>query len=265
MAASSSYKCAYPSIVNSPLKVFIVDDEAPARARLRGLLDDCRLSLPNVVVGEAGCSQDALRLLALHEADVVLLDYDMPGRDGLDCARELARGSRPPAVIFVTAHEQHALAAFDVGALDYLLKPVRLARLEASLRRVLRSPQPVAAGQIAAPDLSQRHLTVNDRGRVLRVSVTDVLYLRAELKYVTLRTREREYVLTDTLSQLEQDHSPAFVRIHRNCLVNRQHLMGFQMRREDDEERWFALLRDWPERLLVSRRQTHMVKAYRQA
>jgi len=249
--------------VNGPIKVFIVDDEAPARARLRSLLEDCRVPLPNVVVGEAGCSQDALRLLAMQEADVVLLDYDMPGQDGLDCARELARSPRPAAVVFVTAHDQHALAAFDVGALDYLLKPVRLARLEASLRRVLRSAQPSAAGQIAAADLSDRHLTVNDRGRVLRVSVEEVLYLRAELKYVTLRTREREYVLTETLSQLEQDYSPAFVRIHRNCLVNRQHLTGFQLGREDGEDRWFALLRDWPERLPVSRRQTHVVKAYR--
>ena len=251
--------------MNSPIKVFIVDDEAPARARLRSLLEDCRVSLPNVVVGEAGCSQDALRLLAVHEADVVLLDYDMPGGDGLDCARELACSAKPPAVVFVTAHDQHALAAFDVGAVDYLLKPVRLARLEASLRRVLRSPQPVAAGQIAAAGSIERHLTVNDRGRVLRVSVEDVLYLRAELKYVTLRTREREYVLTDTLNQLERDYSPAFVRIHRNCLVSRQHLMGFQLRRVDDEDRWLALLRDWPERLPVSRRQTHVVKAYRQS
>jgi two-component system response regulator AlgR len=258
---SSKYAC--PSIVNNPLKVFIVDDEAPARARLRGLLDDCRESLPNVVIGEAACSRDALLMLAILEADVVLLDYDMPGQDGLDCARELARHPKSPAVVFVTAHDQHALAAFEVGALDYLLKPVRLARLEASLRRVLRSVQPVATGHVAAADSSQRHLTVNDRGRVLHVSIEDVLYLRAELKYVTLRTREREYVLTETLSQLEQDYSPVFVRIHRNCLVNRQHLMGFQLGRNDDEERWFTLLRDWPERLLVSRRQTHMVKAYR--
>ena len=249
--------------MNGPIKVFIVDDEAPARARLRGLLGDCRVSLPNVVVGEASCSQDALRLLALHEADLVLLDYDMPGQDGLACASELACGPRPPAVIFVTAHDQHALAAFDVGALDYLLKPVHLTRLEASLRRVLRSAQAGEAGQIAPAVLSESHLTVNDRGRVLRVSVEEVLYLRAELKYVTLRTREREYVLTETLSQLEQDYSPTFVRIHRNCLVNRQHLMGFQLGREDGEDRWFALLRDWPERLPVSRRQTHVVKAYR--
>ena len=249
--------------MNSPIKVFIVDDEAPARVRLHSLLADCRESLPNIVVGEASCSQDALRLLALHEADLVLLDYDMPGQDGLACARELACGPKPPAVVFVTAHDQHALAAFDVGAVDYLLKPVRLARLEDSLRRVLRSAQAGEAGQIAPAVSSEPHLTINDRGRVLRVNVEEVLYLRAELKYVTLRTREREYVLTETLSQLEQDYSPTFVRIHRNCLVNRQHLMGFQLGREDGEERWFALLRDWSERLPVSRRQTHVVKAYR--
>ena len=250
--------------MNSPLKVLIVDDEAPARARLRGLLEDCRASLPNVVVGEASCSKDALRLLATHEADVVLLDYEMPGADGLHCARELARLSKPPAVILVTAHDEHALGAFEVGALDYLLKPVRLARLETALRRALRSVQPGEAGQGAAAQSSHSHLTVNDRGRVLHIPVEEVLYLRAELKYVTLRTREREHVLTESLHQLEQDFAQAVVRIHRNCLVNRQHLAGFELGRHEQEERWFALLRDWPERLLVSRRRTHLVKAYRQ-
>lgn len=250
--------------MNSPLKVLIVDDEAPARVRLRGLLQDCRASLPNLVVGEASCSEDALRLLSQHDADVVLLDFDMPGADGLHCARELARLRKPPAVIFVTAHDEHALGAFDVGALDYLLKPVRLARLETALKRVLRSGQLGEAGPGGAAQSSQSHLTVNDRGRVLRVPVEEILYLRAELKYVTLRTREREYVLTESLNQLEQDLAQVFVRIHRNCLVHRQHLMGFELGRHEQEERWFALLRDWPERLLVSRRRTHLVKAYRQ-
>jgi len=250
--------------VNNPIKLFIVDDEAPARARLRGLLDDCRESLPNVLIGEAGSSQEALQASALHEADVVLLDIDMPGADGLHCARELARRAKPPALIFVTAHNEYALPAFDVGAVDYLLKPVRMMRLEASLRRVFRPGRESGAGPGLMASSPSGYLTVNDRGRVLRVPVEEVLYLRAELKYVTLRTREREYVLTESLNQLEREFSQSFMRIHRNCLVNRRHLMGFELGHEQDDERWVAVLHDWPERLPVSRRQTHVVTAYRQ-
>jgi two-component system response regulator AlgR len=250
--------------VNHPIKVFIVDDEAPARARLRGLLDDCRRSLPNVLLGEAGSSQDALQAPALHEADVVLLDIDMPGGNGLHCARELARRDKPPTIIFVTAHNEHALAAFDLGAVDYLLKPVRLMRLEAALKRVLHPGVAHEAGPGLAENLPDRHLMVNDKGRVLRVPIEDVLYLRAELKYVSLRTRAREYVLTESLNQLEQEFSPALIRIHRNCLVSRRHLVGFELGHDDDGDRWYAVLQNWPERLPVSRRQTHVVKAFRE-
>ena len=233
-----------------PLQLFIVDDEALARKRLRNLLADCQSELPNTVVGEAGCSQDALHDAGMARADVVLLDIDRPGQDGLSCARALAQRAKPPAVIFVTAHQEHAMAAFDVAALDYLLKPVRLTRLLGALKRVHQIETEVA-----------RYFTVNDRGRVLRVGLEQVLYLRAELKYVTLRTRELEFVLTETLGQIEQDFPRDFLRIHRNCLVNRSHLTGFEF--EHGEGRWYAVLRDWPERWVVSRRQSQVVRDYR--
>lgn len=248
--------------MNRSINIFIVDDEAPARARLRCLLDDCRETLPNSVIGEASCGHDALQALGSRDVDVVLLDIDMPGMDGVNCARELVRRPNPPAVVFVTAHNEYAIAAFDLGAVDYLLKPVRLVRLEESLKRVLKLTQ----GDDAEPmpvDQRRRNITVNDRGRVYRIPVRDVLYLRAELKYVTLRTVTQEHVLTDSLNQLEQDFLQDFVRIHRNCLVNRIHLKGFELRHENAEDRWFAVLRDWPERLPVSRRQTFVVQAYR--
>ncbi len=236
--------------MRKPLAIFIVDDEALARKRLRNLLADCNNELANTVVGEAACSQDALQDGAMERADLVLLDIDMPGQDGLACALALAQRAKPPAVIFVTAHQEHAMAAFDVAALDYLLKPVRLTRLVEALQRV-----PKRAAEVAS------YFTVNDRGRVLRVGLEQVLYFRAELKYVTLRSREAEYVLTESLNQIEQDFPQDFLRIHRNCLVNRTHLSGFEMRHGED--RWYAVLRDWPERLAVSRRQSQVVQDYR--
>lgn len=233
-----------------PLAIFIVDDEALARKRLRNLLVDCNNELANTVVGEAACSQDALQEGAMERADLVLLDIDMPGQDGLACARALAQRAKPPAVIFVTAHQEHAMAAFDVAALDYLLKPVRRQRLLAALQRV-----PKRAAEVTS------YFTVNDRGRVLRVALEQVLYLRAELKYVTLCTRQTQYILSESLSQIEQDFPGEFLRIHRNCLVSRSQLVGFEW--QPAQERWVAVLRDWPERLSVSRRQTQVVQDYR--
>lgn len=253
----------FPFDVNAPLKVFIVDDEAPARARLHRLLEDCCDVLPNMVVGEACSGQEMLDAPTLSAADVVLLDIEMPGMDGLSCARELMMRKDPPAVIFTTSHADYAVAAFDVAAFDYLLKPVRSQRLIEAFNRVLLRRRG-NNDALAKPTQPVRYLTVNDKGRVLKVPVDDVLYLRAELKYVTLRTREREFVLTDSLGHLEQMFALDFVRIHRNCLINRHYLIGFETGLENGESRWFAVLRDWPARLLVSRRQTQLVKSFRE-
>lgn len=242
--------------MSEALRVFIVDDEAPARARLRGLLEDCAEALPNEVVGEADSGAAALAALERLHADVVLLDIRMPGTDGIEVARRLANWPERPAIVFVTAYDAHAVTAFELRACDYLLKPVRRDRLLDALRRV-RPAEPVLA--VSTRD----HFTVSDRGRVLRVPVGEVLYLRAELKYVTLRTREREFVLDEPLTKLEEDYAGDLVRIHRNCLVNRAQLAGFELHREGDETRWVALLKDWPEVLPVSRRQSHVVRDFR--
>lgn len=240
---------------NQALQIFIVDDEGPARARLSAVLEDCAEELPLVLAGEAASGPEALAALARLPVDVVLLDIRMPGMDGLEVARQLAARPQAPAVIFVTAYDAHAVSAFEVQARDYLLKPVRKDRLLEALRRV----QP-AVGAVAE---ETAHFTVNDRGRVLRVPMADVLYLRAELKYVTLRTRDREYVLDDPLLKLEETYANDLLRIHRNCLINRAWLTGFELQRDGEESRWLAILKDWPEKLPVSRRQTHVVRAFR--
>lgn len=246
------------------LRILIADDEAPARTRLRGLLEDCATELPNRVVGEAATGREVIEALARTPADVALLDIHMPGMDGLEAARHLQRLEHPPAVIFVTAHDEHALQAFEVRAMDYLLKPVRLARLREALARVTpMSPAMATSLMEMAP--RRTHFSVNERGRLWLVPLEDVLYLRAEMKYVTARTREREYVLDDPLIKLAEELEGDFLRIHRNCLVAKHHLAGFELVRDGDESGWVALLKDWPERLPVSRRQAHIIRDFRQS
>lgn len=245
----------------APLRVLIVDDEAPARARLRDLLGDIAATQPTRVVGLAANGVEALRLLDSELADVVLADIRMPVMDGVELARHVLRLERPPAVIFTTAYDQYAIQAFELAATDYLLKPVRAQRLAESLARVRRQ-LPVAHEMLAglAPG-PRRHFSVNERGRILLVPIADVLYLRAELKYVTARTVEREFLLDESLVQLEQEFSGRFVRVHRNCLVARAAVTGVERAGEQDgEARWDVLLAGVPERLPISRRQWPVVR-----
>ena len=195
------------------LQVLIVDDEQLARMRLRSLVETCS-EPPCQVVGEAEDADEALRVLAQMPCDVVLLDIAMPGRDGLKLADELRRQPAPPMVVFITAHADHALRAFEVDATDYLTKPVRRERLQAALMRV---DERRANRAEVAP--SGPVLVVSDRGRVLRVPATEVLYLKAEQKYVSLCSTRGRWVLDDALSDLEQRLGEGFLRIHRSSLV----------------------------------------------
>ena len=240
------------------LKVILADDEPLARARLASLLDDLAGELATEVVAEAADGASALARAAELPADVILLDIQMPGLSGLEAARHIAALPAPPAIIFVTAYDEHAVRAFELRALDYLLKPVRRERLREALSRL----RPLARADAEALAPRRSHFAVVEPGRVWRVPVADVLYLRAELRYVTARTREREYLLDESLVKLEEEFGDVFLRIHRNCLVARRHLLGFQRQAGEGEGHWLALLRDWPERLPVSRRQAHVAKDF---
>ncbi|MGQ9686142.1 MAG: LytR/AlgR family response regulator transcription factor [Thiobacillaceae bacterium] len=240
------------------LKVLVVDDEPPARQRLRDLLSDAAADCPNQVVGEAANGFEAIEKVLANQPDVVLMDIQMPGMNGLEAARHLLGMPHRPAVVFITAYDEFALQAFEVHALDYLMKPVRLNRLTEALGRV----RPLRPEDIEGLT-PRRHLCSTERGRVWLVPVEDVLYLRAELKYVTARTRQREYLLNESLVQLEEEFPDAYVRIHRNCLVARRHLAGFERVGSGEEQRWVAVLKDLPERLPVSRRQQHVIREYR--
>jgi two-component system, LytTR family, response regulator AlgR len=249
------------------LRVLLVDDEELARMRLRGLVNDCVEPKANVV-GEAANAAQALVWLAANTCEVLLLDVQMPGRDGTQLAEELRRLPVPPAVVFVTAHAQHALRAFDLDAVDYLTKPVRRERLHAALQRVAQrlaprnAPlQPAPVGADEAPVI-----VVTDRGRVIRVPLAEVLYFKAELKYVTLRTAEHTYVLDEALSELEQRLGDAFLRVHRNALVARKAVRALERRtvagEGDDEagEGWAVCMAPSGEWLAVSRRQVAAVR-----
>jgi len=252
------------------LRVLVVDDEPPARARLGQLLADCSAGLELEQVGEASGGLAALEAVSSLAPDVVLLDISMPDMDGIEVARHLAQSGNPPAVIFVTAFDEHALQAFEVQALDYLMKPVRAERLCAALARAQRlAPQEPRLEALARGlGTTRTHLSVSERGRMLLVPIDDVVYLRAELKYVTIRTPERELLTEESLTSLETEFGARFVRIHRNALVARARISGFERVRprpgaeaEGGEGHWEVVLRGATERLAVSRRQWPSVKA----
>jgi two-component system response regulator AlgR len=242
--------------MSAPVRVFLVDDEAPARSRLRELLGDLAATLPNVVVGEAANGREGIARLPDADADVALVDIQMPQMSGMELARHLAQIERPPAVVFVTAHDEYAVEAFEVNAIDYLLKPVRASRLEAALRKALANGPLEAAALHRAVLGPRRFLSVTERGRILLVPVADILYMKAELKYVTLRTAEREFLLEESLTSLEQELGALFARVHRNCLVARRAVKGFERMTDPDGEGagWAVLLEGWADPIPVSRR-----------
>ena len=239
---------------NPPLRVLIVDDEAPARRRLRDVLTDCASELPVNIVGEADNGLDALDQVQRQPVDAVLLDIRMPGMDGLECAAHLNRLATPPAIIFSTAYDAYACQAFDLSAAAYLLKPVRADRLVRALSRAHRINSGALDQLREAYPRARTHLSVSEKGRIVLIPVADILYLKAELKYVTVRTALREFLLEESLTRLEEEFDGVVLRIHRNCLAakNRIREMG---KLPGEEDGHFLRLDGLDERLTVSRRQ----------
>ena len=234
------------------LRVLIVDDEALARSRLRTLLGDCKAP-PAQVAAEAATADQALALLQHEDFDVALLDIHMPGADGMQLAQSLKALPRPPAVVFVTAHAGHALQAFELEAVDYLTKPVRLERLQAALQKAERLVQSTRPPE---PEGAEEVLVIHDRGRTERVPLAEVLYLKAELKYITVRTATHSHILDGSLSELEARYAGLFIRIHRNALVARRALRALEKTFDAVEgEGWAVRLQGLDESLVVSRRQ----------
>ena len=240
------------------LRVLLVDDESLARSRLTTLLGDC-VAPGAVVSAEAADAKQAMNALKLGSFDVVLLDIRMPGIDGITLAQTIAAMPQPPAVVFVTAHSEHAVKAFELEAIDYLTKPVRLERLQQTLQKVERHLQ---ASRGLDADLAEDVLIIQDRGRAERVPLSEVLYLKAELKYITVRTAVRSYILDGSLSELEERHAAWFMRIHRNALIARRAVRALERHFDAEEgEGWAVRLNGLDELLAVSRRQLGAVRA----
>ncbi len=251
------------------LRVMVVDDEPLARSRLRTLLGDCTEPACKVVA-EAGDAMQAMATLRSNPCDMVLLDIHMPGANGLQLAREMRTALPNVQVVFVTAYAEHAVNAFELEAVDYLTKPVRLERLQKALVKVLQKTELLAQStQAQGADLLQEVLIIQDRGRTERVPLSEVLYFKAELKYVTVRTVAKSYILDASLSELEERHGAAYLRIHRNTLVAKRAMRALERHFERDpdaaegsveQEGWAVRLRGVDESLMVSRRQLAAVR-----
>lgn len=240
------------------LRVLIADDEPLARARLRRLLAECHD--PEVIrVDEATDGAEVLTQVGRAAFDVVLLDIAMPGMGGLRVAERLREAPNAPVVVFVTAHAEHALHAFELDAADYLTKPVRQERLRAALgraERLIQARAPAVAGEAADT------LLITASGMVKRVPLAEVLYLKAELKYVTVGTARESYVLDGSLNQLESDYPRLFLRVHRGALVARRAIRALQRQNgADGSESWVVRLMGVSQPFEVSRRQVAAVRA----
>lgn len=239
------------------LKVLLVDDEALARARLKTLLGDCKQPMTSLL-GEAANAADAMELLKRTPVDVVLLDINLPGANGITLAQVLRAAPNPPAIVFITAHSEHAVQAFELEAIDYLTKPVRLERLQAALQKVQRAQATVRDATVQAVE---EVVIIQERGYTERLPLHDVMYFKAELKYITVRTAKRSYILDGSINELEEKYRVQFMRIHRNAIIARRAVRALVKHVDPQEgEGWAVRLADVPELLFVSRRQVGAVR-----
>ncbi len=242
------------------MRIVIVDDEPLARERLRRLLAD----LPAYeVVGEADNGETALELIERERPDIVLLDIRMGGPDGLQVARRIARQSLPPAVIFTTAHAEHALSAFDASAQGYLLKPVRRDKLQEALQRARRPSRALSLEKLAASERPQREFVVaTTRDGIKRIPIDEIVYFMADQKYTTVHHLHGEVLIEESLNKLEEDFAAWFLRVHRKALVATRFITGLERGRQEDEEIHWLRLRHVAVLIPVSRRRLAEVRRF---
>jgi len=240
------------------MNILIADDEQPARQRLVSLLHE--FDVKDSQITEARNGADAVRLFARNAIDIVLMDIRMPVMDGLEAAQNLMHMEHPPAVIFITAYDEHALAAFERNAIDYLLKPVRKERLQAALKKAVIWSR---AQQQAVTEVSENgartHLCAHYRGGIQLIPVDKVIYFRADNKYITTRHTEGEILLEESLKHLETEFSERFIRIHRNALVAAREVVGIEKHADGHS---FIRLKHADDQLEISRRHLPAIRKW---
>lgn len=238
------------------MKILIVDDEPLARMRLQQLLQE----MPEQhEIEQAGNGMDALAMLRRERFDLLLLDIRMPGMDGIELARHVQQFNPAPAVVFTTAYSEHALEAFDVQAVNYLLKPVKFEQLESALKRAGELSSLQISELALATDNERQHICARIGNDVQLIALEDVYYFRAEQKYVTVRHANGEVLIEDSLSSLEQEWGGRFMRVHRNALVAPVLLDG--LHRTEGGQAYLGF-RGIDDKIDVSRRHLPAVRAY---
>ena len=240
------------------MRILVVDDEKLARARIKELIES---SGEHVIVGEAMNGNEAIEKSLTQKPECVLMDIRMPVMDGLEAAMHMQSMDTPPSVIFTTAYDQHALEAFEVNAIDYLLKPIRRDRLQAALQKAKRisKKQLHQLSQAQEEPNARSHISVHMRGQINLIPVQDIIYFMADNKYVTIRTTTEQHLIEDSLVSLEEEFKERFLRIHRNALVAVDYIRGIE---KQPNGRWRVLLRDIEDKLDVSRRHTPSVRRW---
>jgi two-component system, LytTR family, response regulator AlgR len=238
------------------VKVLIVDDEQLARDRLVRMLNDIQ---GYEVVGQAGNGMQAVEKCESTRPDVVLLDIRMPGMDGLEAARHMAGMDEPPAVVFCTAYEEHAVEAFKVQAVGYLLKPVRRDDLIEVLNGATRTNKAQLAALAAGEGSQRTHISARTRKGIELVPVDEVRFLQADQKYVTVRHAGGELLIDETLHELEMEFGNRFIRVHRNALVAIKYIEGLE---RNEEGHYEIRLQDVPDGIDISRRHVAAVRKY---
>jgi len=235
------------------MKLLVVDDEPLAQQRLQQLLSELGF-VSNIRLANNGLQ--AIEACQKEKPDVILMDIRMPGMDGLEAAQHISQIKQPPAIIFTTAYDEYALEAFNVNAIDYLLKPVRESNLKAAIEKACCLNQ-AQLSAVKSQQQGRTNITAKISGNIKLVPIKDVVYFQAELKYVTVKYLNGETIIEDTLKDLLTEFSNLFVRVHRNAIVSKKFITGIH---RDHQGHSFVLLSHEKKQLEISRRHLSEVK-----
>lgn len=232
------------------MKIMIVDDEPLARERLQRMLNQHD---GYELIDIAANGEEAIKKVEQHEPDILLLDIRMPGMDGLEVAGHLSALDKPPAIIFTTAYDEHALAAFETQATAYLLKPIKQTQLEQALNRAhsLNKAQLQSLNIDTDKPRRRSHISATSAGHIDLIALEDILYFQADQKYITVCHIDGSVLIEDSLRKLEQEFGDNLLRIHRNALVSVKYIKGME---RGTEGRQYLTLKHSDESLLISRR-----------